>query len=338
MEIVTHSLREIAQRIQFGVASDEEIEQIKLEDIYAIKTDQEAVFIRSVVKAPADAGKRRKRYVANEESVDRMGDIIRQAGWDHRDFKKNPIALWAHNDRGFPIGTVDDIEISSQKTPRLLETIEYLPPEVSEEADQVWRLVDAGVIKGVSVGFRPVKTKIPKNEEERKALGLGPIGVLYEKQAQLELSNCSIPCHQNALATRSLVTKALGELVDAKKISKSEAAELEKIADRLEEGERRVFGGIDIPEPSDEGNPDPEPKLDFDAEIFKRIDALTQCFRSFSVEINALTKRIEQMHAALPVSVEKTEPQEDDPDDFLREVLAHVEKRLTTENGARTNG
>jgi phage head maturation protease len=259
MEIIKSNdeLHEIAQRIRFGVASEDDYTRIKVEDVYAVKSDPEGVFLRTTVKAPEDAGERRKRYIANEQTRDRAGDIINQSGWDHKDFKKNPVALWAHNDSGFPIGTVEDIEVGEGKRgiPTLFQTIKYLDADVSEEADKVWKLVNAGVIKAVSVGFMPTKVRVPKNEGERKELGLGTFGVLYEKQAQLELSNCSIPMHQNALATKSMVTEALGDLVKSKKITRAEAAELEKLAERLEEGEAKVFAVGAVPVSADDETP-----------------------------------------------------------------------------------
>ena len=35
-------------------------------------------------------------FVLSDESVDRMGDIISAAGWDLKNFQKNPIALFGH--------------------------------------------------------------------------------------------------------------------------------------------------------------------------------------------------------------------------------------------------
>lgn len=251
MDIITKNaeLAEVAARILYGIATEDDLKRVKREDVYAIKSDGENVHVRSMVNTKAEQeGKRRFRYIANAETPDRMGDIIRQAGWDFRDFKTNPIALWAHNDKQFPIGTVHDIEVGPDRkgVPTLLESIEYLDKDVSEDADKVFKLVNAGVIKAVSVGFRPLKTYVPKNEEDRKSIGLGPYGVEYKKQAQLELSNCSIPAHQNALRVKTMVETELRSLVSKRKLTKSEADELWTIADRLEQGEKKIFslGGI----------------------------------------------------------------------------------------------
>ncbi|WP_200857337.1 hypothetical protein, partial [Klebsiella pneumoniae] len=46
----------------------------------------------------------------SDDSVDRMGDIIEQAGWQLADFRKNPIALFAHDSR-FPIGNWSNVRV-----------------------------------------------------------------------------------------------------------------------------------------------------------------------------------------------------------------------------------
>ena len=43
-------------------------------------------------------------FVFSDETIDRDREIIRVNGWDIKNFKKNPIILWAHNHGGLPIG------------------------------------------------------------------------------------------------------------------------------------------------------------------------------------------------------------------------------------------
>ncbi len=81
-----------------------------------------------------------------------------------------------------------------------------------------------------------MKTSWVDDPEERKKLGLGPWGVVYEKQEQIELSNCSIPANPNALATKS-VDQALSEMVALGEITQAVAR---SVAD-LSERKRTVF-------------------------------------------------------------------------------------------------
>ena len=59
-------------------------------------------------------------FVISDGSLDRHGTRINPKGWDLRNFKKNPIALFGHDSR-FPIGTWENIRTEGDKlvaTPR----------------------------------------------------------------------------------------------------------------------------------------------------------------------------------------------------------------------------
>lgn len=207
-EILTHSTKELAERILRGVATIEELAAAKLEDVVAIKRSEEPHYITCAMTPAKGSRERSLRYLASDETPDRAGDIIKVAGWDFKDFKRNPVALWGHNSYGFPIGRVFDIDKSKDGgdggKPALFESIEYATQDMNPEAEFVYRLAEGGFLNAVSVGFVPVKTAYPATPEERSAMGLGPYGVLFEKQQQIELSQCSIPCNPNALGAKAV--------------------------------------------------------------------------------------------------------------------------------------
>jgi hypothetical protein len=232
-------LKALAERIFSGLATEGDLERAKIEDVRAIKCDDGEVRYRALVgddvELKSGSEERSKRYIASDETVDRMGDIIRVKGWDLKNFLRNPQALWAHNSRALPIGRVTEWEKGDVKgAPALLETITYLEEGVSAEAEAIWKLVNAGVIKAVSVGFLPIKMTWPESPEERESMGLGPYGVLFEKQEQLELSNCTIPANPSCLATRSVRT-ALRDMITAGQITEVVARKL------VELGEKRTI-------------------------------------------------------------------------------------------------
>ena len=65
---------------------------------------QEAVFKGFVAPASYDPAKRAADFVMSSETVDRMGDIVRQEGLDLTRFLANPQGLLFHSSRTFPIG------------------------------------------------------------------------------------------------------------------------------------------------------------------------------------------------------------------------------------------
>ena len=126
-------------------------------------------------------------FVMSDASVDRMGDIIEQDGWQLDNFKRNPIALFGHSS-GFPIGKWRDVGVKDGK---LTGKLEMMPP-VSERLREIHAAIDAGVLRAVSVGFRAIEME---PIEDSKVFGYR-----FTKQELVECSLVSIPANPNALS------------------------------------------------------------------------------------------------------------------------------------------
>jgi HK97 family phage prohead protease/HK97 family phage major capsid protein len=125
-------------------------------------------------------------FVLSDETPDRMDDIIMSNGWELASFKKNPIALFNHRS-DFPVGKWKNLRVENKQ---LRGHLELAPEGTSERIDEIRKLVDAGILKAVSVGFRPVETT-------QREKGLGSI---YIKSELVETSLVSVPANPNALA------------------------------------------------------------------------------------------------------------------------------------------
>ena len=135
------------------------------------------------------------KFIMSSEAVDRTGDIIRQNGWELRDFLKNPIALFGHR-HDFPIGSWKNVRVEGK---RLVGDLVLASKGTSERIDEIRSLVEQRVLKAVSVGFRVLDyVPIDKND---------PYGAWDIKRSELlETSVVSVPAHQDAL----LAASALG--------------------------------------------------------------------------------------------------------------------------------
>ena len=136
------------------------------------------------------------RFVASDESVDRYGDIIRADGWKLENFRKNPVLLFGHNSRELPIGKVSEVEVIGKR----LEATAEFPEGMSEFADTVWRYVDAGLLKAVSVGFMPLSEPnyiFADDDPDHKGW---PTGYEFVDHELLELSVVPVPANPQALA------------------------------------------------------------------------------------------------------------------------------------------
>lgn len=143
-----------------------------------------------------DDATRSVKFVASDESSDRYGDIIRVAGWDLKNFKRNPVLLFAHDSESPPIGSVD----AAVEGTKLMATATFLPEGVYDFADTIWRIVKAGVLRAVSVGFMPIVDPNIMYDKEDRFQGFEFIG-----QELLELSIVPVGANANAIA----VSKAL---------------------------------------------------------------------------------------------------------------------------------
>jgi len=215
----------IAKKIWAGIATDEELASVKPEDVWAIKADAEHVRFRAnTSRKSADHEARTVEHVASDETPDRMGDVISVKGWSLDNFLKNPVLLRNHDGGALPLGLVTDVyKGRAGGKAALLAKSQFFPDEKqNEEGRLLARLVLDGDLPAVSVGFMPLKSERPSDEEERKALGLGEYGVFYRAAELLELSVVTVPANPSALMRR------LDSMVEAGEVEKSLAAMVAK--------------------------------------------------------------------------------------------------------------
>lgn len=132
---------------------------------------------------------RKIRFVFSDGSIDRAGDSIDPAGWQTETFVKNPVALWAHDSFSPPIGRASGVGPFGSK---LMGDIEFMSADISPFADSIYRMIKAGYVKAVSVGFIPLSWCFSKDKDR-------PYGIDFTKQELLEISVCPVPCNPNAL-------------------------------------------------------------------------------------------------------------------------------------------
>lgn len=129
------------------------------------------------------------QFVLSDATPDRFGDIIETGGWDLENFKRNPVALFAH-DKTFPIGTWRDLRVDDKE---LRGNLVLAPKGTSARIDEIRRLIDADILRAVSVGFRPLESA-PINIKDPWG------GTRFTKHELVEASLVAIPANANALA------------------------------------------------------------------------------------------------------------------------------------------
>src|SRR5262245_47896779 len=133
-------------------------------------------------------------FVMSDNSVDRMGDVIEQSGWDLKNFApdKNPVALFNHNSNQV-IGNWRDVRVVKN---RLLGRLVLAKDDPRTPiANAARALLEQGILRAVSVGFRAIK-KAPLNDDADEHWG--PFRFL--EQELMECSVVAVPANPNALA------------------------------------------------------------------------------------------------------------------------------------------
>lgn len=163
------------------------------------------------------AGENPLVFVMSDATVDRMGDIIDPNGWVLRNFKANPMALFNH-DSDMPIGRWTNVRVERGQ---LIGELEFGPEGACPITDKMRAFVAAGMMRAVSVGFRPLTRPEPI---EGSQVG----GVRFKAAELMECSLVSIPANPNALA----VAKSLNLSDDVRQLifgkSASEVSAIER--------------------------------------------------------------------------------------------------------------
>ncbi|QUT14133.1 phage major capsid protein [Rahnella inusitata] len=93
--------------------------------------------------------------IASTPSPDRDGDIMEPEG---AKFRSDTPFLWQH-DRTQPIGscTPKMVKEGLQITAKLVKPTPDMPSQLAARLDEAWASIKSGLVKGLSIGFRPIE-------------------------------------------------------------------------------------------------------------------------------------------------------------------------------------
>lgn len=179
--------------------------------------------------------------VASTNSIDRHGEVVDNNGWDIKAYKKNPLILWAHDHSVPAIGLSAKtwVEGTGKKAQLMINPVFH---DVTEQAKALKTLVEMGVLKALSVGFKPLES---------------PDGVTFTKNELLEVSLVNVPANADAqmMAYKSLkkagfddeVIRSVGvnaemnekllEVIDAQEVLTKDVSELREEVKTLQTAE-----------------------------------------------------------------------------------------------------
>lgn len=158
----------------------------------------------------------------SEESIDRQGDIVLATGMDDSHYRLNPLVTMNHAYWLPPVGTSlwrktttrgprRGIRAKTQYTvrPASWPVTSDWPPDIA------FTMVQAGLLRGKSVGFLPLKIRKPSTEEINNSPNLSRVRFIIEKWLLLEYACVYLPAQQNAVV--ETVSKHLPLTADIRK-------------------------------------------------------------------------------------------------------------------------
>jgi HK97 family phage prohead protease len=127
-------------------------------------------------------------WIASTRDFDRDSDVVDPLGLDITNYRLNPVMVWAHDYQSpfAVIGRAAEMEVTGNEFKVRPEWRE--PVNDSDPMHIIRSLIDSGLVRALSIGFRPLEWK--DNEKG---------GRTFSKAEILEISAVPIPANQAAL-------------------------------------------------------------------------------------------------------------------------------------------
>jgi hypothetical protein len=144
------------------------------------------------------------------ESVDRTGEVVLARGMDDSHFRLNPLVTLGHDYTLPAVGrSLWRRRVQDGTPPEGLVGIKaktrYPPRPTSWPAnepwmpDQVFALVQAGLLPGKSIGFLPLEVHVPDEKEVARRGWPDGVRLVIDRWLLLEYACVSLPANQHAL-------------------------------------------------------------------------------------------------------------------------------------------
>jgi hypothetical protein len=159
-------------------------------------------------KAPTEInpGERSDVSWISSESPDRTGEVVIAKGMNDAQFAANPIVTLGHAYNLPPVGKSlwrkrvrDGQRIGIKAKTVYPPRPEAWPEQDTWPPDQVFALIQAGLLQGKSIGFLPTKVHVPDSKEVQKNGWSESVGLVIDEWLLLEYACVFLPANQDAL-------------------------------------------------------------------------------------------------------------------------------------------
>jgi len=199
--------------------------QLKVRDLEDLNDE---ACVRATLRAPLEfeareLGNDQHEFVIATTGLKRDRAVVELDGLDTTKYMKNPVVMFAHDYRSFPVGMTTQL---IKERDHIRARVKYAP---TAQAQEVKTLVELGFLRGASIAWWPVETVPIRNDQNEVT------GWRYVKSDLLEWSIVPVPLDPDAVRPRSL-SEILEESARARGVSVPKVSVLLK----LEEEESRA--------------------------------------------------------------------------------------------------
>ncbi len=128
-------------------------------------------------------------------AVDRDKEVVLPQGADLKNYRKNPVVLWAHQSTTPPIGKM--AWIKTDKNKGLIAKTIFAE---TDRANEVYELYKGGFLKAFSIGFMSRESREPKEQDLKNHPEWAEVRRIHSKWELFEYSAVPVPSNPEALA------------------------------------------------------------------------------------------------------------------------------------------
>lgn len=236
------NLIKILTKSEEGSFEEQYFSTKQLQDWFVKNIDDEGTVIEEIVlfeeaefkAVDSDKGER-VQMVMSDSSLDRSFERVDQSGWKLKNYKKNPVMLFGHQQLIPAIGIMENVKVENGK---LVGYPKFDPQEIDPFAWMIGEKVRTRTLRGGSIGYRVLKVEVVENARD------GTRYILKEMELY-EFSIVNVPALPSALSRR--VVKETTEIDALKKMVEGNSEkgierekEIKKLVDGLDSLKKEI--------------------------------------------------------------------------------------------------
>jgi hypothetical protein len=151
----------------------------------------------NIVTRAVEAGDLNFLWIISRQVVDLVGDVVEKVNTSL--YAKNNPVLKFHDSTALPVATGS---LPYRSGIDLMSVVKFPQPGTNAASDEMVAAVRAGLIKGASIGFRPLRYSFSKDSSR-------PLGIDFHEVELMEFSLTPSPCCPGCLMVGPVSAKSL---------------------------------------------------------------------------------------------------------------------------------